>query len=160
MGPQGPQGETGAQGEKGDTGETGAQGPQGDTGPQGDIGPMGPQGLQGETGAQGEAGAQGPQGPAGVVGFTVRQASSAENNTQAKAVTASCLPGEVATGGGHSFFGAAENQLVNSTVLLESAPLLTAGVPTGWSVDVRTTAGQVAGNWGVQARVICAATAS
>jgi hypothetical protein len=174
---QGMKGDSGPQGEKGDTGDTGPQGPQGekgdtgpqgpqgekgdtgDTGPQGETGATGPQGPQGETGSQGETGPQGPVGPAGVVGFTVRTAETATNTTTSKSVTASCIAGEVATGGGHEFLGSDRQQFFTNTLLFESMPVVTADGPTGWTVDAASTAG-TQDAWGLRAYAICATTSN
>jgi hypothetical protein len=172
QGPEGPQGEkgdtgdTGPQGEKGDTGDTGPQGAKGDTGdtgPQGakgDTGDTGPQGLQGPQGPQGETGPQGPVGPAGVVGFTVRTSETAMNTAQAKSVTALCLAGEVATGGGHEFLGGDRSQFFERTLLFESMPVVVNGSPAGWLADAETSASAPQDTWGLRAYVICATTSN
>jgi hypothetical protein len=101
--------------------------------------PAGPRGLQGAQGAQG---AQGPAGAAGATNVTVREGAAATGTS-----TASCNPGERATGGG-GFTDAA------SSFLWESAPVQTSGTATTWSASAQNTTGT---DVNVQAYVICAA---
>jgi hypothetical protein len=70
-------------------------------------------------------------------------------------VSASCLAGERATGGGYDASGNGEF----GTVALDSQPTASAGVPNGWTVKVNNVT-TLAGNpqpSAVVAKVICAA---
>lgn len=78
------------------------------TGPAGARGPAGPAGAAGVAGANGSAGATGPTGPTGPSGathVTMRSASASTNAGADGSATASCNPGEVATGGGVTLNG-------------------------------------------------------
>lgn len=93
-------------------------------------GQPGPQGPAGPAGPEGPAGAEGPQGPAGAVNsVTVRSTEQTGSGTQN--ATASCLPGERATGGG------VELVLGNASEIFYFAPggrpTPRGGTPTGWS---------------------------
>jgi hypothetical protein len=122
-------------------------------------------------GVAGPAGAAGAAGPAGATRVTVRTAQLAINQTSCTQLfpggpysciangtaTASCEPGERATGGGYS-------KPAESTVALpsvqESAPSPTSGTPTGWTVTVTGTTTAASGSpppAEMSVRVICAA---
>ena len=101
-------------------------------GPEGPIGPTGPAGVQ---------------GPAGATSVQVRQGPEdtvAANNV--KAVTADCLPGERAVGGGWRLLGGSSNLTAYS-----SAPTPITGTPTGWRSDLYSPTNFV----NVQAYVVC-----
>jgi hypothetical protein len=96
--------------------------------------------LEGGRGPEGAPGAPGPAGAPGAPGATkvvVRQGTvvSVTNGTDGTA-TASCAPGERATGGGNSIAG-------STWSVMESFP--TGGnsttPPTGWRVDAHNGAG-------------------
>jgi hypothetical protein len=118
---------------------------------------------------QGVAGQAGPAGPAGATRVTVRTAPLAINQASCTQLfpgspyncigsgtaTASCEPGERATGGGYS--KPADGAVPS---VQESAPTPTSGTPTGWTVTVAgsTTAGSGSPPpTEMSVRVICAA---
>ena len=101
-------------------------------------GQKGPAGATGATGLQGNPGATGLQGNPGVAGangatnVVVRQGAVASvANGATGSVTASCNPGERATGGGNSISGLAGWQVIESF----PTPGTTGSTPTGWRVD-------------------------
>ncbi len=96
--------------------------------------------LKGATGPQG---IPGPAGAPGVTKVTVRSGPSANGNS-----TASCLPGEVATGGG-GFAEDPESWIWNSTPVQVNGQ-----VPTAWEASAETKTGNPSF---VQAYAICAA---
>jgi hypothetical protein len=129
------------------------------------------QGVAGRAGAAGAAGPAGPAGPAGATRVTVRTAQLAINQASCTPLfpggpysciasgtaTASCEPGERATGGGYS-------KPADSAVALpsvqETAPTPTSGTPTGWTVTVTGTTTAASGSpppAEMSVRVICAA---
>lgn len=59
-----------------------------------------PAGPQGAPGPQGPQGIQGPQGPAGATNVVARRTNAFVPNGGSETAVASCLPGEVAVGGG------------------------------------------------------------
>lgn len=124
IGPVGPQGLTGADGLLGDVGAVGATGATGEQGIQGEQGPRGEQGEKGDRGAvgpEGPAGPPGPTGPSGVMNTVVKT-----SNATTEQVTINCGPGQVATAWGGQASG---NRYVQSAV-----PVVTDGVPTGWTL--------------------------
>ena len=128
-GPAGPQGPAGLQGEKGDTGATGPAGPQG---PQGPAGPAGPPGANGAPGAMGPAGPQGPAGPSGgASGYKVFTSTDGPTGSTTIFLTAICLDGRKAVGGGFTSGAAAQIQ--------SSFPFTDSGGNSGWRV-IGTTA--------------------
>ena len=144
-GPPGATGPTGAVGASGATGPTGALGPTGATGPSG--GPTGPTGAVGSTGATGGTGAVGPTGATGPTGGgatgatgatgaagvnTFHKVSSASSSAPTGTLTATCSPGEVASGGG--FTDTASGQI------LSSAPT---AAGDGWTVSFVINGGTV-----------------
>ena len=85
----------------------------------------------------------------------LRSASAAVAASAIVSVTASCLTGERATGGGWDASGTGEF----GTVALDSQPTMSAGVPVGWTVKVNNVT-TLAGNAqpsSVVAKVVCAA---
>jgi hypothetical protein len=126
--------------------------------------PAGATGATGAAGANGATGATGPKGDKGDPGtdgtgtanVVVRESASAAVAASAiVSVTASCLTGERATGGGWDASGNGEF----GTVALDSQPTASAGVPNGWTVKVNNVT-TLAGNpqaSSVVAKVICAA---
>ena len=93
------------------------------------AGPRGPRGPQG---------AAGPQGPAGATHVTVREGSATTGTS-----TASCNPGERATGGG---------AFASDGFIYDSSPTQISGTPTSW--QAQASDGNAATE--VQAWVICA----
>ncbi len=129
--------------------------------PAGATGATGAAGANGATGATGPKGAKGDKGDAGTDGtgianIVVREsASTAVAASAIVSVTASCLTGERATGGGWDASGTGEF----GTVALDSQPTMSAGVPVGWTVKVNNVT-TLAGNAqpsSVVAKVVCAA---
>jgi hypothetical protein len=113
--------------------------------------PRGAQGLKGDSGPQGPKGDPGPPGPNGTNGATnvvVRLGSpvAVANGTQGTA-TASCEPGERATGGGSATSGVGPGWAVEDSFPL---PL---GTPTEWEVSASNNTGSTNN---LQASVICA----
>jgi hypothetical protein len=116
------QGPAGPAGPKGDVGASGAAGPKGPEGPKGDTGEAGPQGLPGEAGQRGAAGA---------TNVTVRTVADHIGPNNGGGTSVYCNTGEVATGGG------ASGEYSGSTIFLsDSRPLLSSGVPVGWSASI------------------------
>lgn len=103
-------------------------------------------------GPQGVPGAQGPKGDRGVSAITVRA------NAGNEAVTASCNPGEVATGGGaHSMSGFIDGSAPVSEPLALFAPGIPSFLgytPTAWSAHASTDTGDDAD---VTVWVVCVA---
>jgi hypothetical protein len=100
------------------------------------IGPTGPRGLPGAAGAGGPAGATGKEGSPGKNGATNVVTRFTEGTAAKDArgiVTASCNPGERATGGGPQLWSGEDV----GTDYLQSVPSPTeAGTtPTGWRVE-------------------------
>jgi hypothetical protein len=100
------------------------------------------------TGPQGPAGAAGPPGTSGL-----QQISSTgpSNSTGSKSFQVDCPSGKRATGGGGTLTGATTN-----TFLSTSRPSDTG---TGWVAAGREASAGNAGNWAVQAWVVCATVA-
>lgn len=100
-------------GEKGDPGPQGPKGESGPQGPQGEKGDQGPQGEQGPQGPQGEKGEQGPQGPAGPAKVIADGPYTAtwrgDNGASLQEAVVKCDDGWVATGGGFSGQGGADD---------------------------------------------------
>ena len=113
-------------------------------------GPTGPMGLPGE---DGQPGATGPTGPAGVTNVTVRYGpgSAQVGAGQQTSDTASCNPGEVATGGGYFLTGNATHSRVYNNLAYVDAE-----APTGWKVSVYNDSDATA-SVGVRAQVNCSA---
>ena len=119
----------------------------GQRGPAGAAGATGPQGAQGNPGAAGAAGAAGANGATNVV---VRQGTLISVAAGASGiVTASCNPGERATGGGNSISGLGGWQVIESF----PTPGTAGSTPTGWRVDASNNTGS-ANN--LVAIVVCA----
>jgi hypothetical protein len=98
------------------------------------------------------AGPQGPPGPKGVSNFVVRA------NAGNAAVTASCHPGEIATGGGaHSFDGVVDGSAPVSNPLAlftKGMPSSLGYTPTAWSGHATLLDGY--GDADVTVWVVCA----
>lgn len=126
-------------------GPAGATGAPGSQGPAGPAGAQGPAGLTGAPGPQGSQGATGPAGSAGTV--TVRPSAFVGfPGGTSDAITARCLPGERATGGGY---------IINAgtAAARSSRPDPTSGTPTGWAVVFQTESN--GGDANGQVYVIC-----
>ena len=102
-------------------------------------------------GPAGPAGAAGPQGPAGVSGVQQISSTGASNSTSPKTFQVDCPSGKRAIGGGSTLLGTTTN-----TFLSTSRP---SDAGTGWIATGRETSGGNAGNWAVQAWVVCATVA-
>ena len=154
--PAGATGATGATGAKGAAGATGPRGAKGDKGDAGTNGIDGTNGTDGIDGIDGTDGTNGTNGTNGTANVVVREsAPSAVAASGIVSVTAACLPGERATGGGYDAGGTGEF----ATLALDSQPTEAAGVPNGWTVKVNN-ASTLAGNpqpSTIVAKVICAA---
>jgi hypothetical protein len=98
-GPQGPQGPPGADGAQGPPGADGAQGPPGADGAQG------PPGADGAPGTPGEQGPPGPPGSNVLNPANFYEAFGDVDNTSPFSSTATCNPGDSATGGGYILSG-------------------------------------------------------
>jgi hypothetical protein len=92
------------------------------------------------TGPQGPAGAAGPQGPPGTSGLQQISSTGPSNSTGSKSFQVDCPSGKRTVGGGGTLLGATTN-----TFLSTSRPS-------------DASAGN-AGNWAVQAWVVCATVA-
>jgi hypothetical protein len=130
--------------------------------------PRGPRGLQGLRGVQGLQGVQGPQGAAGANGATsvvIRIGAPAAAPSPSRLITASasCNPGERATGGGLTTSqDLVMNQPDDTISYVGPAPtLLTpieAGtVPTRWVAQLYDVNGNDTASDTVTAYVVCAA---
>lgn len=106
-----------------------------------------PRGPQGPPGPQGPIGATGAQGPPGLSGRETVFTTSPSNSTSYKTVTASCSAGKQAIGG-----GAAIGPAAGSTAAAITSSYLS---QTSWIAAAREI-GTFAGNWSVNAVVICA----
>jgi collagen type VII alpha len=119
------------------------------------MGPTGPQGATGATGATGasgatgSSGATGPTGPNGLDSYVRIVASSVNNSTTTKTVTATCPAGTRVLGGGFNMTGAgvasADVEILNAYPSSDTAFTATATEDTS-----------VSGNWQVHAIAICA----
>jgi hypothetical protein len=107
-------------------------------------GPTGPMGLRGVTG---------PTGPAGATNVTVRYGpgSAQVGAGQQTSDTASCNPGEVATGGGYFLTGNATHSRVYNNLADGDVE-----APSGWKVSVYNDSDATA-SVGVRAQVNCSA---
>jgi Collagen triple helix repeat (20 copies) len=152
--------------EQGPAGATGPSGPAGPTGPAGPSGSAGPSGPAGATGPAGPAGPAGPTGPAGVVGEVYEQNSVSFpvglTPPGIESVSVTCPQGYVATGGG---FGLSGPQGIGGNATEKWIPVFDDattpnGVPSGWEVGLAETgtAGNVPGNYVLNAYVYCAPT--
>lgn len=134
-GPQGPPGAPGEQGLPGVPGTPGSIGPTGPTGPAGQVGAGGPIGPPGATGPTGPPGATGATGAGSTVRVTVATATTMSGVRPEVgtllAATASCPPGQQATGGGVS---ATPSDSADEARLhtLESGPVPNAIPPVQW----------------------------
>ncbi len=108
--------------------------------------PAGPAGPPGPTGARGGTGAPGPAGAKNVV---VRIGNT--STSTAAFSTATCEPGEKATGGG-GFVGTNTSYITNSYATPSAQEGLT---PTAWNVGAKNPAGSTA-TATITAHVICA----
>jgi hypothetical protein len=146
VGPTGATGEAGPAGEKGATGVPGATGAQGDTGTQGNKGDTGAQGPKGDVGPQGPAGPVGPQGPVGAaptITTATVAASSPNDASPQKNVTATCATGKV-TGGGYAILPATS----------EIVPTTSSTNGNGWQVTANASS-SFTGTWQVLALATC-----
>jgi Collagen triple helix repeat (20 copies) len=124
--PQGPKGDAGPQGAQGQPGSQGQPGPQG---PQGEQGIPGVPGPKGDKGDPGEKGAKGDPGMASTVVRTAYRTVAVGAGSEE--FSASCLPGERATGGGGAF-----GTISPGDALVYSAPAPNGAgqTPTKWWV--------------------------
>jgi len=107
--------------------------PGGPQGPKGDEGVPGPQGATGPQGAQGIPGAPGVKGDPGMAKTVVRtNYRSVDPGAGSEEVSASCQPGERATGGGGAF-----TTIDPGDALVYSAPEPNGSgqTPTKWWVE-------------------------
>lgn len=130
----------------------GAVGPAGPRGPQGPPGAVGAAGPAGPGGPAGPAGPGGPAGPAGgsLPNVIIRSSPSTTLPPGSGTfISATCNPGERATGGG------ATNVNATSVHLKQSypTPLGAGNVPTGWNITYENLSGV---NQSAIAYVICA----
>jgi hypothetical protein len=102
-------------------------------------------------GPAGPAGAAGPQGPAGVSGVQQISSTGPSNSTSPRSFQVDCPSGKRAIGGGGTLLGTTTN-----TFLSTSRP---SDAGTGWVAAGRESSGGNAGNWAVQAWVVCATVA-
>ena len=102
-------------------------------------------------GPQGPAGAAGPQGPPGTSGVQQISSTGPSNSTGPKSFQVDCPSGKRALGGGGTLTGTTTN-----TFLSTSRP---SDAGTGWVATGRESSGGNAGNWAVQAWVVCATVA-
>jgi hypothetical protein len=102
-------------------------------------------------GPAGPAGAAGPQGPPGTSGVQQIASTGASNSTASKTFQVDCPSGKRAIGGGGMLLGTTTN-----TFLSTSRP---SDAGTGWIATGRESSAGNAGNWAVQAWVVCATVA-
>jgi hypothetical protein len=129
-------------------------------GQQGPAGPQGPQGDAGTQGLKGDTGAQGTPGQNGATNVVVRQGGGhglninlAVNSKVPFNVTASCLAGERATGGGFKMSG----NITAEDIKVDGPSQGNNATPTAWNIEgtMRTTSAASADSW-VHAYVVCA----
>ena len=101
-------------------------------------------------GPPGPAGAPGAPGPPGVTGLQ-QTSSTGPSNSTSKSFQVDCPSGKRAVGGGGTLTGTTTN-----TFLSTSRPT---DAGTGWIAAGRESTGGNAGNWAVQAWVVCATVA-
>jgi hypothetical protein len=111
----------------------------------GQSGPAGARGPRGATGARGEPGSP------GVSGYQIVHKNGAFDSVDEKSVLVSCPPDKKAIGGGGA-------SIVGPTALQASYPVTVAGA-SSWFAQARETA-PFAGDWYVEAYVLCAAVAA
>jgi hypothetical protein len=121
----------------------------GATGPVGPEGPIGPTGATGATGATGVSGPTGATGATGLSGYVRVQASSANNSSSSKTVTANCPAGLRVLGGGFSLSGSGVSQ--GDIEVLAAYPSSDTSFSAQALEDV-----SVSGSWQVHAYAICA----
>jgi len=102
-------------------------------------------------GPQGPAGAAGPQGPPGMSGVQQISSTGPSNSAGPKSFQVDCPSGKRALGGGGTLTGTTTN-----TFLTTSRP---SDAGAGWVAAGRESSGGNAGNWAVQAWVVCATVA-
>ena len=102
-------------------------------------------------GPRGPAGAAGPQGPPGTSGLQQISSTGASNSTTPKSFQVDCPSGKRAIGGGGTLTGT-----ITNTFLSTSRP---SDAGTGWVATGRESSAGNAGNWAVQAWVVCATVA-
>jgi hypothetical protein len=102
-------------------------------------------------GPQGPAGAAGPQGPPGTTGVQQIASTGVSNSSALKSFQVDCPSGKRAIAGGGVVTGTTTN-----TFLYMSRP---SDAGTGWIAAAHESTGGNAGNWAVQAWVICATVA-
>jgi len=135
-----------------------AAGAVGATGPAGTPGTPGAVGASGPAGTRGPIGAPGPAGTNGVTSIVARVAAVSVQPGTTRQAAASCLAGEIATGGGFWWSGEpAPSMYVQAGAAASATGLITStgSVPTRWFVEVNN------GTGGVQTgtvQVLCAAT--
>jgi hypothetical protein len=116
-------------------------------------GPAGPAGATGATGAKGDKGDKGDPGTNAATAVVVRAGAVTnipENSNTA--VSASCQPGEKATGGGW-FMPPGTNSI--ETHVRDFGPSPNTGTPTGWSALILNEAGGATTGQNVQLFVVC-----
>ena len=99
-------------------------------------------------GPQGPAGAAGPQGPPGTSGVQQISSTGPSNSTGPKSFQVDCPSGKRALGGGGTLTGTTTNTFLTTSRPSDSG--------TGWVTAGRESSGGNAGNWAVQAWVVCA----
>ncbi len=158
----------GPQGIPGPQGATGATGPKGDPGVSVTSKQLGAGGTACPTGGSsftsasgttyacnGATGAPGAQGPAGTFGkVTVRTISNTISGYSEVSDEASCLPGEVAVGGGESL-GAGNGSGQGGLAVQTSRPDPVSGTPTAWYAILENSN---ASSVPYEVYVVCAAT--
>jgi hypothetical protein len=97
------------------------------------------------------AGSAGPQGPPGTSGLQEISSTGPSNSTGSKSFQVDCPSGKRAIGGGGTLLGATTN-----TFLSTSRP---SDAGTGWVAAGRESSAGNAGNWAMQAWVVCATVA-
>jgi hypothetical protein len=102
-------------------------------------------------GPQGPAGAAGPQGPPGTSGVQQISSTGPSNSTGPKSFQVDCPSGKRAIGGGGTLTGTTTNTFLTTSRPSDSG--------TGWVAAGRESSGGNAGNWAVQAWVVCATAA-
>jgi hypothetical protein len=101
------------------------------------TGPAGKNGSNGTNGINGKDGTNGINGTNGATSVTAREGSLVVvGNGKTGIASASCNPGEKATGGGSAISGSDSGWMVN-----EAFPTPSSGTPTGWQVRATNVTG-------------------
>lgn len=105
-----------------------------------------------QVGPAGATGPQGPQGPSGVVGIQIVNATTAEDTSTYKTVTATCPAGTKIVSGGAGVFWTDSDPTLRPHLL--SSFVFPAGT-NGWYAEAAAPSAAT-GRWYLQAQALCA----